>query len=259
MKAIFNDMVVAQLSLTLDDRGLQYGDGLFETIIVKNGSIQLVENHVDRLKRGMRALQMEVPSYFTVAFFIEKITALTEINQLNTMVVNIVVWRKPGGLYTPAWNQVNYLIKCRPYEEKEKTIRKMGICRSVSNTFQVYAAYKSNSLKYVLAGLEKKEKALDDLIILDIKGNISETMDKNIFWQFGSDYFTPSLNTGCIAGVMREHLLASLIRQGKKVAQVESKPEVLKQADRIFACNASGIYEVGEVVYDGGRMTDVLP
>ena len=248
MKALFNDMIVEELSLTLDDRGLQYGDGLFETIIIKAGKIQLLDKHLSRLKKGMQVLHMETPAYFTINYFTACIARLAEINQTETMVANVMVWRKPGGLYTPLEQAVNLLIKCRPYQEKAKKLHKVGICRSVSNYYQSYTPYKSNSLKYVLAAIEKKESKMDDLIILDASGYISETIDKNIFWISDKTIFTPAVKTGCIAGVMLDHLMDTWNVERKNVVAGFYELKSLKQAEKIFACNASGVYEVGEVV-----------
>ncbi|MFW5761914.1 MAG: aminotransferase class IV, partial [Cyclobacteriaceae bacterium] len=78
---------------------------------------------------------------------------------------------------------------------------------------------------------------------------LSETVDKNLFWFDGNNYFTPSLLTGCIAGVMRKKLMAEFDTRGEKILQGEYLPEVLREAEKIFACNASGVYEVGEVVW----------
>lgn len=249
MKAIFNDTEVDDLSLSLDDRGLQYGDGLFETIIVQESEPLLLERHLLRLKKGMSILQMEAPSYFSQDFVHQKIIALARLNQLDSAVVNLMVWRKPGGLYAPVGREVNWLMKCRVYQDREKRLKKVGICKSIKNAYQVFSPYKSDSLKYVLAGIEKRDRQLDDLIILDVHGHISETVDKNIFWYDGNSYFTPSIDTGCIAGVMREELISEFASQGKEVIEGEFVPEVLENAESIFACNASGIYLIKEVIF----------
>lgn len=249
MKAIFNHRLVTELSLTLDDRGLQYGDGLFETIILNNNKIQLLPLHVNRLKKGMQVLKMQVPDYFSEKFFENQIELLAAANQLDSLVVNILVWRKPGGLYTPAGSEVNWLLKCRSYKRKEKILSRVGICHTVTNNYQVYSPFKSDSLKYVLAAMEKQERSLDDLIILDTEGFISETVDKNIFWYDGKRYFTPSINTGCIAGVMREQLMMNFAAKKTEVVEGNFEPEVLREAKLMLACNASGIYEIGEVVW----------
>jgi 4-amino-4-deoxychorismate lyase len=248
MKALFNDIVVEELMLPLNDRGLQYGDGLFETIIIKDGIGELLGKHLNRLIKGMQTLHMEVPSYFSVSYFEECIAKLGQINRTSTMVANVMVWRRPGGLYTPLEKQVNLLLKCRQYKEKDKKLKKIGICQSISNHYQPYSPYKSNSLKYVLAGIEKKESRMDDLIILDSNGHISETIDKNIYWQSNDIFYTPAIETGCIAGVMLDHLFETWNRDKKTVVTGFFEPEVLKQATKIFACNASGVYEVGEVL-----------
>lgn len=258
MKAIFNNQLVNDLHLTIDDRGLQYGDGLFETILVEENEIKYLDLHFDRLKKGMQTLKMSVPEYFGIATFQSQISQLLEVSNLTNAVVNLQIWRKPGGRYAPVHQEVNFLIRIRKYfTSKNRILKKVNFSESIQNFPTPYSSFKSsNALKYVLAGIEQSEKAVDDLIIQDHEGYISETINKSIFWKTGDKYYTPSLDTGCIDGVMRKVVMKKCTQQGFVVQEIKANKSEILQADQVFACNVTGIYPIEEINGQTFRMID---
>ena len=101
--------------------------------------------------------------------------------------------------------------------------------------------------------MEKEDAGFDDMIILDEKGRISELLYSNIFWIKNGIFYTPSLQTGCIKGVMRSYLIDKLIIDGITLREVNSPPEKLFLADHVIATNASGIrsvIEIAEIRFD---------
>jgi branched-subunit amino acid aminotransferase/4-amino-4-deoxychorismate lyase len=79
------------------------------------------------------------------------------------------------------------------------------------------------------------------MIILDQKGHVSELLYSNIFWIKNDIFYTSSLETGCIKGVMRTYLIGKLEEEGLSLKEVNVAPEKLFQADHVFATNASGL------------------
>ena len=65
-----------------DNRSFRYGDGLFETIRIINGNILLKELHFERLLRGMKLLQFDIPEFFTAAQLEEDIISLCKKNRI---------------------------------------------------------------------------------------------------------------------------------------------------------------------------------
>ena len=246
MKAIFNHNLVEELHLKINDRGLQYGDGLFETIVVKDQKAWFLHLHFDRLKRGMNALQMNIPEMFGISYFESQIDELLKNNNMNDAIVNLMVWRKPGGTYQPQNHMVNILLKARePREKKNKILERVKFSGNTYNSPSIYSKFKTfNSLPYVLAGIEKHQQQVHDLIILDYQGNISETIDKNIFWRIDDNYFTPSLDTGCIDGIQRIRIMNHLKKKDLLIKEVKVKKEKIFEAQQVFTCNVTGIYPV---------------
>src|SRR5690606_42079388 len=84
---------------TIDNRALRYGDGLFETMLWKDGDIRFLDLHIERLQQGMQTLQLEEYTKFD-AFFIRSKTE--ELIRKNNMIgqqvrVRLVMYRGEIG------------------------------------------------------------------------------------------------------------------------------------------------------------------
>lgn len=249
MKVIYNARAIEEkrFSIKNKDRCFQYGDGLFETIIYQNGKIQFLERHLERLKKGMEALNFNIPALFSARELQDQILELLSINQLSGSArIKLQVWRKDGGLYTPVQNEVNYLITTIPFENKgNKIINSAGFSIDVKLYPTKLSRFKTcNALFYILAGIERQKRKLDDLILLDHQGNIAECTSANIFWLYKEEYYTPSTATGCIEGIMRGHLIEKLRKHKKLVYEVKESKESLLKAEKVFICNVTGVFPV---------------
>lgn len=260
MKVIYNakPMEEGEFLVKNTDRAFRYGDGLFETIIYDKGKISLLDRHLRRLKGGMRIFRLEA-DILTEENIRQQIESLAALNQIKgTGRVRLQVWRKEGGLYTPDRQQANLFLTMAPFEKKEgKVIEHAAISEEVYLYKTSTSRFKTcNALPYILAGIEKKERKLDDLVLRDHQGNIAECTSANIFWVKDGVYFTPSLDTGCVAGVMRGYLIDKLTQAGKKPCLVQETIESLLQADSVFACNVTGIFPVRRIE---GKIFDIAP
>ena len=250
MNAVFNGSYIESASLTLEitNRGFLYADGLFETIIAKDGRIQYIKDHIERLHRGMRIFKMTVSPLLSQEKLEEYINGLVQNNRLNEARIKVLVWRKPGGLFIPETDEIEFLIQCNDIKQQAIKARKTDFCNSISLHESIYSEFKRiSSLPYVLAGVELKERGLDDLILLDNEGNVSECIYSNIFWKKGNKYFTPSLDTGCIAGVRRKNIIQRLKQTSIEIEEVRNKPGDLLSADHVFSTNVAGIYPIIEI------------
>ena len=101
-----------EAGLSVHNRGLAYGDSVFETIRVINGKIMFWEDHYFRLMASMRIMRMEIPSSFSPEFLEEAILKTIDENDLSSSParVKIIIYRKEGGLYTPQTRDIDYLI-----------------------------------------------------------------------------------------------------------------------------------------------------
>ncbi|MEM1135014.1 MAG: aminotransferase class IV, partial [Bacteroidota bacterium] len=229
------------------NRSFRYGDGLFETIIYRKNKIKFFKDHLRRLKNGMKALAFEGITGLKKDLLEQQILRLIAKNRLHGKVrVKIQVWRKPGGLYLPENNHFNILITAEEEAESfEFKSLKLAFSEQVKLAYSSISKYKtSNALPYVIAAIEKQKRGYDDLVLCDTRDRISECIASNIFWVKNDQVFTPSLKTGCVAGIARKNLIRKLEKLGTKVKIVKEKKDKLIDADSIFLSNVSGIIHV---------------
>ncbi len=242
MKVIYNSRLVeeADFKLSMNDRAFQYGDGIFESIAVRDSQPSFLDRHYSRLERGSKALKMIPPEDFDLQTLTLAIDQLLVANTIEHGRLRLQMWRKPGGLYSPSTSTCNFLIV--PQQAMApRPIENSDICKDTFIAPNQYSPYKTcNALPYVLASIEKTEKSLDELIILNYHQQLCECTSSNLFWVMGENIYTPTIDTGCIDGIMRSVVLDAQ-KQSNPVREVAVGAEILSKADQIFATNASGI------------------
>lgn len=249
MKAIFdkNKIDLELFDPGYNNRAFQYGDGMFETILCRNRQIQLLDDHLARIRDGCKMLSLVLPDYFSRKYIEDKTRELIRENKLSgTVRIKVLIWRKTGGLYEPKYREMHHLILADPFKEKiPRNLRRVAFCKTIVNYPSPWSAFKTqSSLPYVLAGIEKEENDLEDIILTDMYGNVSELLYSNIFWIRNNTFFTPSLKTGCIRGVMRTHLIRKLKELNIPSREVMEGKSVLLEADHVFSANITGLIAV---------------
>jgi len=242
----FNGTIVSQETtiLTAENRALRYGDGIFETMLWKDGDIRFLDLHVKRLQESLEMLHFEDVEFFD-AFFIRN--KVEEILRKNNMIgqqarIRLTVYRSGSGLYSPESNKPAYIIQVSRKTESLRD-KKTGLI------IDVYTEYKkpysdlsklksTNALTYVMAGLFRKKNAYDEVLILNQQGNLCEALSSNIFVSYDKVIYTPALTEGCINGIMRKVIMDIAKQEGIEVVEAEIKPDILKVADEIFCTNA---------------------
>ena len=263
MFLVYNSDILSEndFSLSVNDRAFQYGDGLFETIRYSAGRVWFWPNHFARLSAGMKALHLTFPDAFTPEFLHERIHHLLEANGLTnqTARIKLQVWRQSGGLYTPTSNQTNVLITARSGQAFSITEKSsVGIYDEFRLSPSPVSAFKTlNALPYVLAGLFKTEHSFDDVILLDTDGNLAECLASNLFWYANQTLYTPSLQTGCINGIIRQQLLRIAPNLGIPISEGFYKTNVLRQAEAVFCANVMGIQWLNNLA--GERSSNAQP
>lgn len=235
---------------SLSNRAFEYGDGIFESLIAYQKTIQFWENHYRRLLDGCEALQLQLPENFSASFLEKMILALAEKNHfLGFYRIKINVWRKEGGLYTPTHKQTDYLVRVYAYQPKTEKIKKKAIFfNDMPLVYSVASPFKTlNSLPYVLAGIAAQKHQAQDAILLNSEGFIAETIASNIFWIKNEEIFTPSLRCGGKRGVMQEKILEKIKNLGISLKIGEFYPQDLLQAQVVFTSNVAGIEAIENI------------
>lgn len=237
-----------------DNRSFRYGDGLFETIRIINGNILLKELHFERLLRGMKLLQFDIPEFFTAAQLEEDIISLCKKNRIEkAAVIRLVVFRSDGGIYDLEDMRPNYIIQGMALQRYPAVPDDNGglvvdVYPDASKACNIFSEVKSNNfLLYVMGAMYARQKGLGDCFILNQYGRIADATVANIFWIKNEQIHTPPLSEGGIAGVTRKFLLQKLPGAGYTVNEKALKVDDILSADEIFLTNAvRGIRIVGK-------------
>ncbi len=238
-----------EFGLSFNNRAFCYGDALFETMHANGAEIHFFEDHMIRLKYGMKMLKMEIPLKIESNLLEKEIIKLLHKNKLYQGVrIRLSVYRNDGGKYTPADNSVSYLVETEYIENDLYSLNQKGLIIDIYNEIKKpinsFSNLKtSNALLPVMAGLYAKEKKLDDCIILNENGNIVEGISSNIFIIKGETLCTPALKDGPVAGVMRKQILKIADSVGFNISHEKSITEQqLLDANEVFFTNSiSGI------------------
>ncbi len=250
-------------AVPVQDRGLQYGDGLFETLAVKDGRIGLLAFHLDRLAEGCRRLGLAMPARDLLETELQAAAA-----GAAHAVLKLMLTRGSGGRgYRPPADAVARRILSRhPWPEYPEIWARDGVRVKVCDTRlaaqpRLAGIKHLNRLEQVLARAEWSDA--DDIqegLMLDLEGRVIEGTMSNVFASPGEGVLlTPDLSRSGVAGVMRRHLLEQAANTGIKV-RVEPFPlATLLRAREIFLCNSIlGVWPVTEVVgrrYPVGALT----
>lgn len=225
--------------LMLAQRGLYYGDALFESIRVFGGRVPLMERHWDRLVHGMELMDYRIPADWSAAFWANEILRMAPPDAR----VRLTVWRAPGGLYLPENDDPLFLITATGLEtgvfEWPSAGVQVGLCGSVRLPVDALSGLKTlNAARYVAAAKEAQARGWDDAILLNAYERVCEATSSNVFWFEGERLFTPPLSDGCVTGVMRDLLLALTRAAGLETAEMPAPFERLMAADEVFLSNA---------------------
>lgn len=244
---IYNDKVleIDQPVFTSKNRSFRYGDGLFESIRFMNGSLPLFDDHFERLINGLKYLKIQGQENWSLDFFKTKIHQLLEKNGIKENGrVRFSIFRTDGGLYSPRSLKGDYLIEAENLNYDGFPINKKGlkvdIFADMEKACNILSNYKTNSaLVYVLASIYKKEENLDDCLLLNSKNRVAECINSNLFLVKNGEILTPPLTEGCVAGVMRKHLLHLMDQQGIKYKETPILLEDIFQGEELFLSDAT--------------------
>ncbi len=235
----------------IDNRVFKYGDCLYESMHATANNVQLFEQHLERLRRSMQILKMDIPSKFSSnrKLLHREINRLTNKNlQFKGSRIRLSVFRNLGELYAPDKHKITYTIESNALETNKYLLNKKGLFIDTYNEHlkpvNLFSALKStNSLLFVMADIFKEKHELDECLILNTEGNVIESINSNVFLVKNGKIYTPSLEEGCLPGIMRQNIIKlvkslNIELESNKVLKISD----FEKADEVFLTNAvSGI------------------
>ncbi len=225
-------------------RGIRYGDGVFETMKMVNGVLLHADEHFARLWQGLSVLRFELPRQFEPSALQQQVEALAAKNSHSHAArIRLMVFRGDGGLYDAKSHAPQYVIETLPLPEGNGAWNSnglvLGIFSDARKSCDVLANIKHNNyLPYVLAALEAKKEKWNDALLLNIHGRVCDSTIANFFMIKDDHVYTPALAEGCVAGVMRRHLLGLMRANGINVTETAISTGMLNTADEVFLTNA---------------------
>lgn len=229
------------------DRGLHYGDGVFETIAVLGGLPRFWQLHMDRLEIGCETLRMKK---------IPQNVLLREVQTVSAghpdCVVKIIVTRGESGRgYAPVMPAEPCRIVCAyPVPENVERDAAQGIrarmCNLRLGIQPALAGIKHlNRLEQVLARAEWNDATVQEGILLDPEDHVISGTSGNIFLLSGERMLTPRMDRCGVRGVMRAAILQAF---KPRCEQRRITLDMLPEADEVFICNAvRGILPVNRI------------
>ncbi|QTF94146.1 aminodeoxychorismate lyase [Halomonas sp. BM-2019] len=225
-------MADGQAGWPLADRGVAYGDGLFETVLLRDGRPLLWDEHLARLARGCHALGIALPREHELA------APLAEAGP-GLAVLKLTLTRGSGGRgYRPPADPAPrlrwQLTAFAPAEARWREGVRVRHCRLRLGIQPALAGLKHlNRLENVLARAEWDDEAIAEGLLCDSHGRLVEATAMNLFWRRDGRLETPRLDRCGVAGTLREALMARL-----PIAEVEAGPEALMQAEAVWLGNS---------------------
>jgi 4-amino-4-deoxychorismate lyase len=243
----------ADRSIPVDDRGLAYGDGLFETLALRAGRLRFIDAHLARLARGCARLGIIAPPEALL-----RAQLATVSDGVAHGVVKILLTRGPGprGYAPPASPEPTLIVSCHPAEPSRGATVPLRVrdCATPVATSPALAGLKTlNRLEQVLARSEWHDPAIGEGLMRDEDGWYAGGTASNLFIVRDGTLLTPGLSRRGVRGIMRDVVLSASARLGIATAEVDLGRADLDGASEMFLTSALiGIAPVGE--FDGRRL-----
>ena len=242
----------SRAKVSIFDRSLLYGDGLFETIRILEGTPFRWRQHVERLERGAAFLGIGLP--FSAQALAERTAELIRRTRMNDALLRITLSRGVGKRgYSPAGAAEPWL-SLSLHPAPATGINEPAPWRLITSALRLpahdpLAEHKTaNKLRQVLARAEAEANGADDALLLNTRGAVAEATGANLFWIQGAKLWTPPLGSGALPGITRG-VVAELCRQLRlDLAERPCLPRSLRRADGVFLSLSSvGIVEAVEL------------
>ena len=244
------------------DRGLQYGDGLFETIAFKNGGLQFWREHLQRMVAGCHRLGFSL---------VDEKRWLDDIRKLDLpaqAVIKLVLTRGSGGrgYRLPDRVKPTRLVSVHEfplYPSQNNEGVAIRFCRTPTSMNSALAGIKHlNRLDNVLARNEWQDEAIAEGLMSDDHGYVIEGTMSNLFAVKNKALYTPVLKKSGIQGIIRDRVIELAKDSEIVVQQVAISKSQLLDMDEIFLTNSLiGIWPViqlDEYHYKKGPLTRML-
>ena len=243
---------VAEDRIDVLDRGLQYGDGLFETIAYRDGVLEFLDAHLERLITDCKRLKIPFNKYNLLR------AELTTVCQLlsDDAVIKVIITRGIGGRGYFAGSDIvpTRIISSHPLPNYPDSSYQQGVsirfCQHpISENSQLAGMKHLNRLDQVLARNEWHDATIIEGLLSNADGDVIEGTMSNVFIIKAGQLLTPKLDKAGVAGIMRTQVIKLAMNLLLSVSEATIKQHELLSADEVFLCNSvMGVLPVSQIV-----------
>jgi len=222
--------------LPADDRGFQYGDGLFETALLVKGRVRFIDAHCQRLFSGCARLGIAPPDRASLLREIAQVTA-----GADRGVLKIIVTRGAGGRgYRPGpAMSSNRVVSLHPFNPVPHGALRLRWCDiRLGRNARLAGIKHLNRLEQVLAQSEWRDGEADEGLMLDTEGEVVCATSANVFAVREGALVTPDLRFCGVQGVMRAQVIKAAAKLKLAVSEEPLWPHDLEMASEVFITNA---------------------
>ena len=239
----------AEGSVSINDRGLAYGDGVFETVLIVRGEIPLWPLHHNRLLKGLALLQISIaPQRLRQA--IDSILGIAKTLEDDILVLKLIVTRGESarGYQIDPSATSTLITQLSPLAidfEKHNGVS-VHFCQHALLPSAWGGLKTLNQLPYVLAAQERLNSKYDEGVLFSVAGELIEATARNIFLVKDDKILSPIIDNCGVAGIMRQTIIDKVAAQiGMPVLEQRLFKEDFLSADEIFLTNSiTGIWPV---------------
>ncbi len=229
-------------ALCAHDRGFHYGDGLFETALLRAGRVRFLEDHLDRLRRGCEQLGIDTPPHSGVLADIERVT-----HAARDGVLKIILSRgsgrrgyRPDGPQSATEQRTTRFVAlyAAPAQPDRREITLRWCDTRLGRNARLAGIKHLNRLEQVLAQAEWRDERIEEGLMLDTEGELVCGTASNVFIVRDGVLATPDLRFCGVRGIMRAQVIKAAAQLGLTLAEEPLWPHDLERASEVFVTNA---------------------
>lgn len=246
-----------ELRISPFDHGFLYGLGFFETFRTYGGNVFLLNEHLIRLQKALDEFHFEVDLQgLEISAIVRELNERSDGND-GYFRLNISAGVHDIGLAPSVYEKPTIIVFRKPLPPTTRGKEKSAVwLETRRNTPESGTRHKSHHYaNNVRARLELPSLAEQEGFFLSVDGDVAEGITSNIFWVSEGILYTPSLETGILAGTTRDWVIRECGNLGMIVMEGLFEPEMLERAEEVFVTNAVQelvpIKRLGSSLYSG--------
>ncbi|MCK9375322.1 MAG: aminotransferase class IV [Syntrophobacterales bacterium] len=231
---------LAQARVSVNDRGFQYGDGLFETLKAEGGRVQFLKEHLERLEASARAFRLPFPAGLPWKAHLERLLAANGLTRGPARIKILLTRGEAPGLGLPEGSPSTLVIWAFPYAPPAPQEYAAGWPVAVFPEGRSIFVGRHKSLNYLFY-LAARQYALDhgarEALILEADGLVSEGAATSLVYVRRGRYYTPE-SASALPGVTVAVLRRGLAAQGQSLEARPTSVDQLREADGLWLANS---------------------